>query len=86
MQHAEKSLETGPVIILVGAQNTGEAFLTVEGDPGKLAAVVVQESGREADALPGGDIDAGRVVVRAVEIPDLAGGDQAVLYDTERRR
>ena len=79
MQHAEKSLETGPVIILVGAQNTGEAFLTVEGDPGKLAAVIIEEAGGQTHSPSGSHIRKRCIVVFAVEIVKFPCADQPVL-------
>lgn len=57
----------------------------VEGYPRELAAVVIQKTWGEADAFPSGDIDAGRVVIRTVEILGFARSDQAVLHSTKRR-
>ena len=52
----------------MGAEHAGEGLLAVKGNPRELAAVVVQKTRSEADALVGGDVDPGRVVVRTVEI------------------
>ena len=70
----------------MGTQNTGKRLFAVIGDPGKLAAVVVQKTGGEAYASSGGDIRKSRIVVRAVEIPDFPGIDQSVLDSFQRRR
>ena len=61
------------------AQDAGEAFGTVKGNPGKLAAVVVQESRGQADAAAGGYVGQRGIVISAVEVADLPGGDQPVL-------
>ena len=63
----------------MGTQNAGKALCAVIGDPGELAAVVVQKARGETYASSGGNIRQGRIVVRTVEIPDLPGIDQSVL-------
>ena len=65
-------------------KDTGKVFLTVEGDPRKLSAVVVQEPGRQADTLSCGNIGKGRVMICAVEAVDPAGGYQSVLNSPQR--
>ncbi len=68
----------------MGTQNAGKCFFAVIGNPGKLSAVVVQETGSEAYAFSGGYICQGRIMIRTVEIPDLPGIDQAVLDRFQR--
>ena len=68
------------------AEHTGKALPAVERDPRELPAVIVQEPRREAHAAAGGNIRERRVVIGAVEVVDLPGGDQAVLHGLQRRR
>ena len=68
----------------MGAEDTGEFFLTVKGNPRELAAVVIQEAGRETDAPLGGYVYTGGVVVGAVEIIDLSGAYQPPLNGLQR--
>ena len=79
LQRIQKRSDTGAVIFPVRAEHAGEAFFTVEGDPRKLSAVIVEESGRQAHSAPGGDICKRGIVVRTVEIVDLSGTDHPVL-------
>ena len=79
LQHIEKSPEGWPVVILVGAEDAGKALLAVEWDPRKLAAVVVQKARRKANTASGCHVGQCGVVVGAVEIAYLPGGDQPVL-------
>ena len=84
LQHIEKSLEGGSVVILVGAEDAGKALLAVEWDPRELAAVVVQKARCQANTAAGCHIGQCGVVVRAVEIAHLPGGDQPVLDRLQR--
>ena len=85
LQCVEGCFETGPAVFSVRAQDTGEAFLTVEGDPGELPAVVIEEPGSQADTSPRSHIRKRGVVIRAVEIVDLSCSDQPMLYCLQRR-
>lgn len=40
----------------MGAEDAGNSFFAVERRPGKFAVMVVQETGRQADAFAGGHI------------------------------
>ena len=86
LQYVEERFQTRPVVFPVRAQDTGEAFLTVEGDPGELPAVVIEEPGSQADTSPCSHIRKRGVVIRTVEIVDLPCSDQPVLYSFQRRR
>ena len=68
------------------AKDTGEGFLAVKGYPRELAAVIVQKTGRQADASSGGHVGKGRVMVRTVEILYPPGADQPMLHRLQRRR
>ena len=75
LQNINKRQHAWPLIRFMGTKNAGKALFAVIGDPGKLTAVVIQKTGSQADASSGGNIRKGRVVIRAVEIPDLPGID-----------
>ena len=62
----------------MGAKDTGKRLFAVIGDPGELTAVVVQETGGEADASAGGNICQRRIMIRTVEITDFTGADETV--------
>lgn len=64
----------------MGAENAEKGFFAVEGYPGELAAVVVQEARGKAYTFACGNVYSCGVMVRAVEIADLTGIDQTVLY------
>jgi hypothetical protein len=51
-----ETLEGRAAVVPVRAQDAGKALGAVKGDPRELAAVVVQEARRQADAAPGGDV------------------------------
>ena len=85
-QDGDEGGEGRTAVRLVGAEHTGEGFLAVKRNPCKLAAVIVQKTGSEADAFAGGDIGQGGVMIRTVEIADVSGGDEPVLHSLERRR
>ena len=86
LQHAQEGPERRPPVIPMGTQDAGKSLFAVKGDPGELAAVVVQETRRQADAASGGHVDPRRIMVGAVEIFDFPGADQAVLDRPQRRR
>ena len=65
---------------------TGKLFFAVERDPGKLTAVVIQETGRQTDTALCGDICQGRIMVSAVKVVDFSGRDQALLYAAQSGR
>ena len=67
------------LILPVGAEDAGEMLGAVEGNPGELAAVVVEEAGGQTHAATGGYVGEGGIVVGAVEMGD-AGGQQPVLH------
>ena len=85
-QRTDKRLYTGPVVVPVRTEYTGEAFLAVKRNPGKLPAVIIEESWRQAYAPPGGYICKRGIVVGAVKIVDLPCSDQPVLDSPQCRR
>ena len=50
----------------------GEALFAVEGDPRELSAVVVEETGSEADSASCGNVGERGIVVGAVEAFELS--------------
>ena len=58
------------------AQHTGEAFSAVKRDPCELAAVIIQETGRQKDPATGGHICQSRVVIRIIGACKRMGGSQ----------
>ena len=60
------------MILLMSAKNAGKTLAAIEGNPGELSAVVVQEAGREANAPACGDVGQRCVVIGAVEICDFS--------------
>ena len=78
-QDVDKGGHTWSAVGFVGAEDAGERFFAVKGNPCELAAVVIEKTGRKADPSSCGYIGERCVVVRAVEILDLAGTDQSVL-------
>ena len=73
-------------VIFVCAQDTGKGFAAVKRNPGKLAAVIVEEAWGKTDSASGGNIGEGGIVVRAVEVVELSGAGQPVLDGLQRRR
>ena len=70
----------------MSAEDTGEAFFAVEGDPCKLAAVIIQEAGGKTDAFSGGYICVRGIVIRTVKVSDLTRIYRSVLYGFQRGR
>ena len=42
-ENGKKQLKRWPLILFMGAQHTREIFRTIEGNPGKLIAVIIQK-------------------------------------------
>ena len=59
------------IICFVRAKHKMKTFLTLKRNPGKLAAVIVKESGREAYSFSRSHISESTVMIRTVEIIDL---------------
>ena len=59
----------------MGAEDAGEGLRAVEGDPRELAAVVVQEPGRETDPPSRCHVHEGARPEYAGEVPDLSQYD-----------
>ena len=55
-QNIQEGLYAFSLIFFMGAENAGEAFFAVKGNPCKLAAMIIQKTGRKAHALSGGDV------------------------------
>lgn len=66
-----KDIHALSVICFVCTKHEMKTFLTLKRNPGKLAAVIIKESGREAYTLPGSHISESTVVIRTVKITDL---------------
>ena len=60
-----------PLVIFMGAQNAGEAFLAVKRDPCKLPAVIVQKTGSQADTASGRHVCQCGVMISTVKVFDL---------------
>lgn len=79
LQYANKEFDTFPGIRFVRQQLTGKAFFTVKWSPGELAAVIIQESGRQTDSFFRGNVCQRCIMIRAVEVFDLTACDQPLL-------
>ena len=59
------------MVFFVGAKDAGEAFPAVERDPGKLAAVVVEKTGSQANSFTGSNVSKCGVMIWAIKIFNL---------------
>ena len=80
LQYVNKAFDAFPGIIFMCQQLTGKGFFAVKGNPGELAAVVIQESRSQTDSLLRGNIRQGGIMVRTVEVIDPAACDQPLLH------
>ena len=85
-EERDKRRKRFSAVVPVRAENAGKALPAVERDPGKLAAVIVQETRSKAHAALRRDVGARRIVIGAVEVIDVPGTDQAVLDRSQRLR
>ena len=72
-------IQARSVICFVRAKHEVKTFLTLKRNPGKLAAVIIKESGREAYSFSRSHISQSTVVVRTVEIAYPAGSYKSLL-------
>ena len=68
MEEGDEGVQGVPTILAVGAENAGEAFGAVEGNPRELPAVVVQKAGRETDTAACRHVGQRGIVIGTVEI------------------
>lgn len=68
------------------AENAGEALRAIERNPGKLSAVIIEESRSQTYTPSGSNICERGVMIRTVEIVDLPCCDQPVLDSLQCRR
>ena len=84
-QDPKEGTQTFSLVLFVCTHDTGKTLTTIKRDPGKLSAVIIQETWRQADPAPRGNIGKGCVMIGAVEVIDLPRADQAVLNRAERQ-
>ena len=69
----------------VGAEDAGNSFFAVERCPGKFPVVIVEKTGRQADAFMGSHIGKRGIVVVAVEVGKVKLLQYPLLYGAQFR-
>ena len=63
----------------MGAENAGETFFAIKGNPCELATVIIQKTRSKAHTSSCSDIGQRSIMVGTVEVVNLSGIDQAML-------